>query len=188
MSISSEVTRIGNALNAIESGKRSIADALTAKGVDTMPDASFDTLSTNVGLIQSGGGSGSESFSVDVPAAGVYNAANKIKMGTISNFDPDATYVADIVYTGDYSQATTSEPVVIRAFLIASANAALVADYRQFVLAYRATSATATSSNVMNIKTSTYMDTVGNLYLYSYSTTAYTRLGAGRYTATVVKI
>lgn len=35
--------------------RKSIADAITAKGVDTLQNASFDTLATNIGLIDGGG-------------------------------------------------------------------------------------------------------------------------------------
>lgn len=56
MSILSDLDRISAALEAVEGGKADIAEAITAKGVDTLPDSSFDTLAANIGLIDGGGG------------------------------------------------------------------------------------------------------------------------------------
>lgn len=54
MSMNSEMDRIANSLDRVEDGKTAAAEAITAKGVDTLPDADFDTLALNIGLISEG--------------------------------------------------------------------------------------------------------------------------------------
>lgn len=56
MSVASEMQRIADALDAVSAGKDVIADAITAKGVPTPTDSTFEELATNVGLIEGGGG------------------------------------------------------------------------------------------------------------------------------------
>lgn len=54
MSISDNLLRISDSLEAVAEGKENIAEAITAKGVDTLPEADFDTLALNIGRIEGG--------------------------------------------------------------------------------------------------------------------------------------
>lgn len=54
MSTADKLTQLDGIIENAIAGKASVAEAITAKGVDTLPDASFDTLAINVGLIEGG--------------------------------------------------------------------------------------------------------------------------------------
>lgn len=66
MSAADRITELGNILETCAEGKESIAEALTSKGVPTEPDASFDTMAVNVGLIE-GGGAKTTVIAADAP-------------------------------------------------------------------------------------------------------------------------
>lgn len=51
-----DVTDKAQAIVDFSSTRADLAEAVTAKGVDTLPTASFDTIATNIGLIEGGGG------------------------------------------------------------------------------------------------------------------------------------
>ncbi len=50
------VTTKAQAVVDFSATRANLAEAVTAKGVDTLPTASFDTIATNIGLIEGGGG------------------------------------------------------------------------------------------------------------------------------------
>lgn len=56
MSIASELEALAANTQGIIDAKTNLAEAVTAKGVDTLPTSSFDTIATNIGLITGGGG------------------------------------------------------------------------------------------------------------------------------------
>lgn len=56
MSIASELEALAANTQGIIDAKTNLAEAVTAKGVDTLPTSSFDTIATNIGLISGGGG------------------------------------------------------------------------------------------------------------------------------------
>lgn len=51
-----DVTDKASAVVDFSATRANLAEAVTAKGVDTLPTASFDTIATNIGLITGGGG------------------------------------------------------------------------------------------------------------------------------------
>lgn len=51
-----DVTEKATAVVDMSATRANLAEAVTAKGVDTLPTASFDTIATNIGLIEGGGG------------------------------------------------------------------------------------------------------------------------------------
>lgn len=51
-----DVTEKAQAVVDMSATRAALAEAVTAKGVDTLPDSSFDTIATNIGLIEGGGG------------------------------------------------------------------------------------------------------------------------------------
>lgn len=55
-----DVTSKASAIVDFSATRAALAEAVTAKGVDTLPTASFDTIATNIGLIEGGGGGGLE--------------------------------------------------------------------------------------------------------------------------------
>lgn len=81
MSAADRITELGNILETCVDGKSAIAEAITSKGVPTEPDASFDSLAVNVGLIEGGG------------AKTTVINANVTERGTTSlNLDHDPTF------------------------------------------------------------------------------------------------
>lgn len=69
-----DVTEKATAVVDFSATRAALAEAVTAKGVDTLPDSSFDTIANHIGLIEGGGGSlppgitkqASGSFTLDV--------------------------------------------------------------------------------------------------------------------------
>lgn len=59
-----DVTDKATAVVDMSATRANLAEAVTAKGVDTLPTSSFDTIATNIGLI-SGGGSASHISKVE---------------------------------------------------------------------------------------------------------------------------
>ncbi|MBQ0167500.1 MAG: hypothetical protein KBT02_10385 [Treponema sp.] len=55
-----DVTDKAQAIVDFSTTRANLAEAVTAKGVDTLPTASFDTIAVNIGLIEGGGGGGLE--------------------------------------------------------------------------------------------------------------------------------
>ena len=51
-----DVTDKAQAIVDFSATRANLAEAVTAKGVDTLPTSSFDTIATNIGLISGGGG------------------------------------------------------------------------------------------------------------------------------------
>lgn len=51
-----DVTDKATAVVDFSATRANLAEAVTAKGVDTLPTSSFDTIATNIGLISGGGG------------------------------------------------------------------------------------------------------------------------------------
>ena len=51
-----DVTEKATAIVDFSATRANLAEAVTAKGVDTLPTSSFDTIATNIGLISGGGG------------------------------------------------------------------------------------------------------------------------------------
>lgn len=52
-----DVTEKAQAVVDMSAARAALAEAVTAKGVDTLPDSSFDTIINHIGLIEGGGGS-----------------------------------------------------------------------------------------------------------------------------------
>lgn len=52
-----DVTEKATAVVNMSAARAALAEAVTAKGVDTLPDSSFDTIANHIGLIEGGGGS-----------------------------------------------------------------------------------------------------------------------------------
>lgn len=69
-----DVTEKATAVVDMSATRAALAEAVTAKGVDTLPDSSFDTIANHIGLIEGSGGSlppgitkqASGSFTLDV--------------------------------------------------------------------------------------------------------------------------
>lgn len=53
-----DVTDKAQAIVDFSATRADLAEAVTAKGVDTLPTSSFDTIAANIGLIEGGGGGG----------------------------------------------------------------------------------------------------------------------------------
>lgn len=51
-----DVTEKATAVVDFSATRAALAEAVTAKGVDTLPDSSFDTIANHIGLIEGGGG------------------------------------------------------------------------------------------------------------------------------------
>lgn len=51
-----DVTEKAQAVVDMSATRAALAEAVTAKGVDTLPDSSFDTIANHIGLIEGGGG------------------------------------------------------------------------------------------------------------------------------------
>ena len=51
-----DVTEKAAAVVDMSATRAALAEAVTAKGVDTLPDSSFDTIANHIGLIEGGGG------------------------------------------------------------------------------------------------------------------------------------
>lgn len=72
-----DVTNKATAVVDFSATRANLAEAVTAKGVDTLPDSSFDTIANHISLIEGGGGSlppgitkqASGSFTLDVDTA-----------------------------------------------------------------------------------------------------------------------
>lgn len=163
-----------------------IADAIRLKR-DIVTEMTPEDMALQVSLIDGGGGSVQE-MSVNVPSAGTYSFSNKIAMGVIEDFDPDKVYFAEVRFEGDFSSATSSNPIVVWMMCALSRNTVVTGSYKQIVASARATGAAAYSNNIAWAATATAIDDNGTFYLYSMSGNTYTRLGAGKYTAKIYTV
>lgn len=191
MSITNEIGRINTALDAVEDGKEAIADALTAKGVDTMPDASFDTLATNIGLIVSGSAS-SQNIVVDERVsvtAGMYNYANCFFEVTIPEYAVNKKYFFIVEAGEDVDRSTASSSAPVLEIIIGFFSGTVIRNAMKFLIASfrNQGSATALSNNVVNTNADTNFKN-GLFKLFSYSSNNYTRYGTGTYRLRIYEV
>lgn len=191
MSVASEMTRISNALDAVSTAKSNIAEAITAKGVDTLSDASFDTLVTNIGLIESGVG-GASNLVVDTTASatsGVYTASSPLITVSIPNYTTSKKYFL-LVEAGDDVDRTalsSSNPAV--EFVVGLFSGTAMRNTFKLVAATfrNQGSTTALFDNVLKQDGDTIFKN-GSMKIYSYSSNVYTRFGTGTYRIRIYEI
>lgn len=77
-----DVTEKATAVVDMSATRANLAEAVTAKGVDTSPTASFDTIAVNIGLIDGGGGLPSANFTTAKSYSETSAFVNDIKAQT----------------------------------------------------------------------------------------------------------
>ena len=163
-----------------------IADAIRLKR-DIVTEMTPEDMALQVSLIYGGGGSVQE-MSVTVPSAGVFTGSNKIAMGVIEDFDPDKIYFAEVRFDGDFSSATSSNPIVVWMMYAVSRNTVVTGSFKDIVISIRSVGAATYGNNISWSSVSTAIDDNGTFYIYSASYNVYTRLGAGKYTAKIYTV
>lgn len=94
MSVADKITELDGILSGCVDGKAAIAQAITAKGVATADDDSFDTMALNVGLIEGGGLE--MTYVTTIPVTWANSNLSNVATLSLAGFDYDC-----IILNGD---------------------------------------------------------------------------------------